>query len=197
MTTLLDDNALMARERDLERLRNAYALLGEDKAQAITALTELAEHGSIVSMLYLAQYYLRQPNPDYANAEKWNRAAYEKGHSSTALFNLGTMYYSLRKLDLAEEIFFDGATKGNASCMYWLATLYFLYKYLEKKQEIKSLLECAIKRGHVRSKHGLGRLLMKGHYGITNIPRGIYLYFSGMCESVRLADNDPSDPRLW
>jgi TPR repeat protein len=173
---LLDHEALMAREADVPRLQEAYELLSTDREHALAPLEELAGRGSVLSMLYLAQTYGAEPGGDRAKAEKWYRLAYERG-SSTALFALGSLYYRERNYDEAEKIFKDGASKNDGVSMYWLASTYVVdTRHTGKSAEIKELLERSMALGQVYAQHDLGLFLLKGRYGLKNIPRGLYLF---------------------
>ena len=54
---MLEDHELMEREPDLQRLRFAYDLLKADQSTAIIELEKLTEDGSVMSELYLADFY--------------------------------------------------------------------------------------------------------------------------------------------
>jgi hypothetical protein len=196
-STLMDDDELMAREPDVKRLHDAYALLSANRPQGIAELEELANRGSVMSMLYLADAYQRGQGSDPIRAEKWYKSAYEAG-SSTALFGLGAFYYRLRNYDAAEKIFADGVSKDDGVSMYWLASIYTVdSRHHGKSAQIKDLLERSIALGQIHAKHGLGLLFMKGRYGLRNVPRGFYLFFSGIFEAFKVTYRDPSSRRLW
>jgi TPR repeat protein len=188
---------LLAREPNLKRLQGAYALLSTDIEKGRSELEELANQGSVLSMLYLATSYKRGPHADQSKVERWYRAAYEK-NALNAFSGLGTLYYGQGKYDLAEKIFVDGVSRNDAVSMYWLAKIYIEGpKLREKSDEIKHLLERSAAFGQVRAKNRLAFLLMRGRYGVTSIPRGVFLYFSSVVGGFRIALRDPEDRRLW
>jgi len=82
---LLTHNELLAREPDLKRLQDAYALLSTDTPRALRELEELAASGSVASMGYLGNTYKDGSYADPLKAEQWLIAAYEKGSSDAAL----------------------------------------------------------------------------------------------------------------
>lgn len=194
---LYDDNALMARELDPIRLHNAYSLLSSNPHQALRQLTELADQGSVMSKLYLAHAYQTGPNANREEAEKWFRAAYKDGASS-AIFGLGGLYYREGNYLEAEKIFADGVSKNDGVSMYWLASIYLVDpRHQGKLAEVKELLERSIALGQVHARHGLGLLLLKGRYGIRNVPRGAYLFISGIISAAQVTWRDPTSRRLW
>jgi TPR repeat protein len=194
---LMDDYDLLAREPDLERLRSAHALLSTNIAEGMVELEVLANAGSIMGMLYLAQAYELGQNADHVKAERWYRLAFERG-SATALFSLGSIYYKRKDYVAAEKMFAEGASKNDAPSMYWLASIYLSTQSgPEKSEQARILLEDATKRGQVHAKHGLGLLYLKGRFGMKNIPRGLWLFLTGIIDAVRVTYRDPSSRRLW
>ena len=194
---LFDDRELMAREPDLERLRQAHGFLSTNVARALADLETLAREGSVLSMLYLAQTYQLGPKPDPVKAERWYRSAYEKG-SSTALFSLGTTYYRQGDYATAEKFFSEGVSKNDIPSMYWLATIYLVGPARPgHAEQARVLLEKAIQGGHVHAKHGLGLLYLKRRFGTRNMVRGLWLFLTGMIDAFRVTYRDPSSRRLW
>jgi TPR repeat protein len=126
----------------------------------------------------------------------WYRAAYERG-SSSALFGLGSYYYRRENYGEAEKIFMDGVSKNDAVSMYWLASIYVVRHQDGKDFEIKDLLERSAALGQIYAKNSLAFLLMKGRYGLRNIPRGIMLYFLSIIEGFKTGIRNPHDRRLW
>lgn len=196
-SNLLGHNELLAQEPDLKRLQDAYALLSTDTPRALMELEDLAKSGSVTSMGYLGKTYKDGSYADPVKAERWLIAAYERGSLNAAL-SLGGIYYRQGSFDLAEKMFTDGALNGNGAAMYWLARIYMRGRVTEEKySKIKDLLEDATAQGQIRAKNSLAFLLMKGRYGIKNVPRGVYLYFSSLIDAFKVGVRNPDDPRLW
>jgi len=193
----MEHDALVAQERDVKRLQDAYALLSTNRQRALVELEELANGGSVLSMLYLAQTYASEPGADHARAEKWYRAAYERG-SSTALFALGSKYFREGKYEEAEQIFSDGVSKNDGVSMYWLASLYIVDpRNRGEPDRIRDLVERSAALGQVRAKRDLASFLMKGRYGKREIARGLYLSFSSVIEAFLVGYRDPASRKLW
>ena len=187
----------MMREPDLERVRRAHALLSSNASRGMAALETLANEGSVLSMLYLAQAHQFGPYADSAKAERWYRSAYERG-SATALFSLGSIAYRRGDYATAERYFAEGASKDDGPSTYWLATIYLTHpSQCADAEQVRVLLERAIKTGQIRAKHGLGLLYLRGQFGIRYIPRGIWLFVAGMIDAFRTTFRDPSNRRLW
>jgi len=193
---LIDYDKLMAAELDLGALRAAHALLSRDPRQAIPQLEALAARGSTMSMLYLAHVFRRGELKSPKDAEKWHRAAYERG-ALPAAFGLGAHYYDAGNIAEAEKYFSEGVAHDDPRAMFWLARLYRINFGNQKNAEVKNLLERSMALGHVRAKNRLAFLLMRGIYGISNVPRGVFLYVSSIVDGVRVANKDPDSPLLW
>jgi len=193
---LLDYDELMSREPNREALQAVHALLSKDKQAAISRLEQLAAQGSVMSMLYLAHVFERGELKNPKLAEEWHRTAYQHGALPGA-FGLGSYHYDAGNLAAAERYFREGIIHNDPRSMYWLATLFRRHFGDEKKAEVKNLLERSITLGHVRAKNSLSFLLMKGEYGLSSIPRGIFLYFSSLIDGFRVALKDPDSPLLW
>lgn len=200
---MLEDHELMEREPDLQRLRFAYDLLKADQSTAIIELEKLTEDGSVMSELYLADFYSRKPNTDPLNAEKWFKVAFDHG-SARGLVCLAIHYAKAGKLDEAERLYLIGKSRNDGPSMYYLAKLYIREnRHAIASGEIKNLLEGAAAQGHASAMRDLWQMHVKGIFGMQNIPKGIwlliyYLYKSFSFAFLRRADGyGPSDRRLW
>lgn len=193
---LLTHDELMAREPDVKRLQDAYALLAADPRRGVAELEELAGRGSVMSMLYLAQTFQQGPLADPGKTESWYRAAYE-ADSLNAVFGLGGFYYRENNYAEAEKVFREGASRGDGLSMYWSASVYTVAPgNTDRSHEIRDLLERSMRLGQVRAKNSLGFLFMKGRYGVRNIPRGVFLYLSSLVDGFRIGYKDPTSRRL-
>lgn len=194
---LLDHNKVLALEPDRDRLQRAYELLSSDIARAMIELEHLAGMGSILAMEYLGRAHLRPPHVDLEASERWLKQAHEKGSLAAAL-SLGGLYYRARNFEAAEQIFFEAAANDDGAAMYWLARIHMRPGNTEANYaEIRDLLQRAMAKGQVRAKNTLSFLLMKGRYGLKEVPRGLALYASSLIDAFRVGMRDPEDPRLW
>jgi tetratricopeptide (TPR) repeat protein len=188
---------LLREEPDLPRLQAAYALLSTNTARGLSELEELATGGSVLSMLYLASAYKREPHADPSKTEYWYKAAYEKG-ALNSFSGLGTLYYRQGRYKEAEKVFAAGVARNDEVSMHWLARIYIQDRsHQHDFMEIKDLLERSMTLGQIRAKNQLAFLLMRGRYGMMGIPRGVFLYLSSLVDGFRVGLRNPDDRRLW
>src|SRR5262245_1150397 len=112
-------------EPDLTQLRHAYALLAVDPHEALTELHNLADRGSVMSMVYIA-HAIRNgigTRMDLPQAEAWYRRAADRG-SLLALYEVGRIYLEMENYPKAVETFSKGVTKNHAPSMHMLGLMY-------------------------------------------------------------------------
>jgi len=196
MSHFQDLRKLMACESDIANLERAHALTTTNRSQGIAALVELANKGSVMSMLYLAEAYYLGPNVDVPAAEFWFQSA-QKHDCSKATYGLGVINYWSGRFDRAEEYFAEGASKNDPLCMYWLAHLRISgSEYDEQFLAAEKLLRKSSALGSLRAKIVLGKFYVFGKYGMRKIPKGLFLLSSGIIQSFCVAWRDPSSWRL-
>jgi TPR repeat protein len=192
-----EHNELLAQESNIQRLQEAYALLSTSPSRGVAELEEMAKGGSVLSMLYLANHYHRGAHADLEQAERWYRQAYER-NAMNSFSGLGAICFSQARYREAEEIFMNGTLRGDGVSMYWLAEMYrrkFVCR--RDKFDVKELLERSMSLGQIRAKNRLAVLLLRGTYGLKNVPRGVGLYFSSIIDGFRVGLRNPDDRRLW
>jgi tetratricopeptide (TPR) repeat protein len=200
---ILEDDEIMAREPDLVRLRQAYALLQTDSSHAIEELQKMASAGSVMSALYLSECFGKEPYIDLKKAEKWLKMAYGQG-SARGLFCLAAHYVKIENYAEAEKIYLDGVEKNDGPSIYYLAKLYLkTNRYSIASPEVKNLFERAAALGQAKAMRDVWLLYIKGAFGIWNIPKGVFLLISYIFRVFRGAVGQrsdvygPSDRRLW
>lgn len=197
MEKFLDDHALLTREPDPKALHLAHALLSSNPEAGLAELESLANRGSVMALLYLANEWKLKGKDKFPIAQKWYRRAYDK-MSATALLNLALTYSDQGNYDEAEALWKSGVAKGDGPSMFWLANLYLSNaRYVEKKGQAIDLLEKASALGQIRAKHHLALILMKERYSIRGVMRGISLYVQTIAQGIRIAYRDPTSRRLW
>lgn len=185
-------------EPDLDGLRRAYGMIETDVAQAITELTVLAERGSIMSMVYLADIFAagKRAQKDEAAAVSWYTRAYARG-SYIAMYNLGAIYYNSKRYQEAKEIFEAEACMNDTPSMYHLANIYLLQQGSAGDiDKALDLLERAAALGHIYAKKRLALLFISGRFGFWNIFRGFRIYARLPLEGCRMALQNPTSPLL-
>jgi|UPI00055CA4B4 tetratricopeptide (TPR) repeat protein len=188
---------LLQQEADLPALQQAHRLLKTDPLAGTQRLEILARSGSVLSMMYLAEFYRTRSPIDLDKAKSWYQRAFDN-RALNAIYNLGTLCFHRQELDEALQVFNSGIEQGDGPSLYWLAKLYISHPELGgSPEEIKKLLEGAINKGQVRAKNHLAFLYMQGVYGWSKVPAGICYYLSSLVEGFRLGLNNPKDRRLW
>jgi TPR repeat protein len=161
-------------QEDWEDLNRALSLSRLDPAAGLAAYLDLAETGSAQAMNAVgeAYYWGKGVAVDEAEGELWYRQAFKAG-SKRALLNYGRALAHRGDLAGAEAVFREGAQVGWSSAMYWLATVSLdLGDTRQRRDEARALLERAAAMGHPMARWKLGRLMMKGFFGVRLIPRG-------------------------
>lgn len=195
MAKFLDDHELLAKEPDAEALYYAHALLLTKSEEGLSALSALAEKGSVMALLYIANELKLKGKDKFTAAEEWYRAAYKK-MSATALLNLALIYCDTGRYDEAKLVWKDGASNGDAPSMYWLANLY-LSQCKGKENEAIILLEKANSMGQLRAAHDLAMILIRDRRSIRDVVRGLALYCMAIVKTLRIAYRNPTSRRLW
>ena len=170
----LADAPLMAADAERYRVSEAWATRTRDPAAAMGVLEWAAGQGSIGAMVDLAWCYKAGEGvgADAATAEAWNRRAFEAG-SMRGLLSYGRMLSDRGELALAEAVYRVGIQKDFVPSYYRLACLLLLKSQLrEAYRSAQPLFERAVAGGSPLARWHYGKYLLKGRYGLSNIPRG-------------------------
>jgi len=192
------DRAIWEREPDQARLNRAAALLVTSPAQALTELQELAENGSVLSMVYLGHAFRNGTGTpiDLGKSEQWYRRAADAG-SALAAGILGAYYFDIKQYARAEEFFKMSADRGYLPGMFRLATLYLDEAVIDPQpQKARELLERASALGHAVAKRRLAGLLARGGFGLVQRIRGYWLMLSSFKDYLWITAVDPESDRL-
>lgn len=187
-----------ASEPDLEKLREAQALIGRNTARAIVELRALADRGSVMSIVYLADIFENGRGIDRNDleAERLYKQAYALG-SHIAMFNLGAHYFNRKNYKMADEVFSIGSSRGDSASTYHLARIYLLDRSVpDNVERARKLLEEAASAGHILAKKRLALLLMKERYGWRNKMKGLWMFLKVPCQGCKVALRDLSSPLL-
>jgi TPR repeat protein len=185
-------------EPDLRELHHAYGLMATDPARAVAKLTDLAERGSLMSMVYLADAYKKGTgvNVDVEKADElYDRAA--KGGSVVALYHLGRGYLDKGQLSKAKEPFKISADKGYLPSVGQLGRMYA--KGIGVPEDVntgREYLERASGEGYVFPKRDLALLLMRGKFGNLARIRGAWLFLVAIKDVFVVIFTDPSREHL-
>jgi hypothetical protein len=160
-----------------DQVDEAVALRKTDPKAGFLKLQELAEHGSVWSMVKVAACYRTGLGvaADAAQAEEWYRRASEQGCES-ALLNYCSLLISRGDRNAAEAAYSVAAAKDWAPALFWLAQSRTKRSKSHKTLlEVRPLIERAAALGSPNAKWILARNTALGRYGLRKIPRGLRL----------------------
>jgi uncharacterized protein len=164
-------------EPDAGQLLQAYKMLNDGSAQAISDLTELAERGSSMSMLYLGYAFTNGVGvaSDLAVAEKWYRLAADAG-LTRAYYNLGRLHLANGQYLTAKQEFEVAASKEFMPAIHYLGRMYYFgYGVPVDGVRGKALLEKASKWGCVGAKATLAYDLIHRKNSLSAKVEGILM----------------------
>ncbi len=147
-------------------------------------------------MFYLGEAYVRAPEPDPVNIEKWFRAAYEK-NSITGLRNLVAVLFKTGRSAEGQRILEEKAGEGDMNAMFLLTRIYtFQTPTPEKSARIRDLLRKSAELGHIRAKGDLGQHLIRGQHGKREVLKGIRLVLSAAIAAAKEMWSNEDSHRL-
>ena len=171
--------SLSAEEPDRDGVKRAIALSKSDPKAGFQSYLDLAERGSIWSMIAVAKAYRNGTGTmrDSALAEEWYRRAISAG-SWIAARDYAQFLADQGNFAACEEVLIDGVEKGWTPAFFWLA---WYRRHPRSKRpkdfrEIRSLLEYAADRGHPAAQFLLASLMMIGRFGFREIRSGYRLH---------------------
>jgi TPR repeat protein len=150
-------------------------MLKIDRRAAVSELEELADKGSVASMLYLGwSYSAIAGGIDNATlAEAWLRRAAEHG-SLLARFYLGSIYRKAGQLKAAVAEYTLCVAGEYMPALYRLGVMYYRGEGVIKDVDMaRELWVRAASGGHIYARRNLALMLMSGRSGIKRIPDGI------------------------
>lgn len=165
-------------EPDNERLSQALRLLPTEPKEALVQLKQLAELGSLVSAIKLAQTYAtgQYSEIDPTQADKWYKRVAESG-SPYGLWLVGRYYLGENRYREALEVLSASAAESYPPALRDLSRLYIHgWGVLVDIPKGKELLERSAALGHVFAKRYLALWLMRGDFGAIQRLRGVFLF---------------------
>lgn len=141
-------------EPDLAGLKSAWDILAVDIDQSLALFGNLADKGSIMSMVYIGRVFDigKHVNRDAAKAKYWYKGAADKG-SIEASYYLGRLYLECHNSDEAYKLFEFGANRGYGPSMNALGIMYM--KGIDGRKDVSKaikILRAAVDVGHVYAK---------------------------------------------
>ena len=190
---------IIIQEPDMDRLISAYRLLQtEPGPKVFRELEELAELGSLSSMVYLGCAYQHGmgTEKDMSAAETWFRRGYDSG-SKLALYYLGHLYLAKKEYDNAEVVFVSGMKINYSPAIFCLGCMYLEGTgVIKQPDQARILFEKASGLGHVFAKRFLAKMYLSGRYGIFFFLKGVLLLVGAMKDFLVIAKSDPDSDLL-
>jgi TPR repeat protein len=174
----------------------ASAFLRTDRAFALKELKSLAENGSILSMLYIADALNFYPVDDNERIEarQWYMRAYNAG-SVSARYRLAELYAKAGDTLAAIKLYEAGVERGERRAAYWLGRTLFVDQ--KRKEEGKKLLRYAADNGHISAKMFLAAADMRGSSGVIGIPWGFLTYLKCVVQGFKEFSKDRFSTKLF
>lgn len=164
-------------DRNRALIEEAYARKDADPEAAFRMLVEAAEAGSPTAMESVAWHYDTGTGvaADFGRAADYYHRAICAG-SWIATIGYAWLLARHGHFDESESVLRDGIRLDFVPAYFWLAWLrYDRSPTPATCREIRPLLDYAAQQGHPGAKQTLGRLMVKGKFGILAIPGGLIL----------------------
>ena len=161
----------------MKLLRAAYAKFATSPETAVRELEALANEGSLMSMVYIADAYQKGKGvtKDLSEYESWLEKAMKAG-SSYAGYMLGRLHLRNRNYIRAKEVITVSAS------MNFLPSIVLLGQMYQKGngvavdyQKARQLFEESYTQGHLYSTKFLAKILLSGKFGLIQWLRGSIL----------------------
>lgn len=182
-------------DRNRALLEEAEVHRQADPEAAFRMLLEAAEAGSPWAMESVAWYYDTGTvvAADFDRAADYYYRAICAG-SWTATIGYARLLAEHGHFDKCESVLQDGVRLDFVPAYFWLAWLrYERAPTRATCREIRPLLDYAAEQGHPGAKQILGRLMIKGKFGILAIPRGLKLLHETMPPILSRPDGTSAD----
>jgi hypothetical protein len=174
-----NDDELWWRDSDRNRalMEEVQACQNADPEAAFRMLLEAAEAGSARALESVGWHYASGTvvAADFDQAAVYYHRAIGAG-SWMATIAYARLLAKHGHFEESENVLRDGVRLDFVPAYFWLAWLrYDRSPTRATCREIRPLLDYAAEQGHPGAKQTLGRLMVKGKFGIRAIPRGLKL----------------------
>jgi TPR repeat protein len=185
-------------EPDLDRFRRARAAQRIDPRRGLQVLEELAELGSIASIIHTGFAYQRGNgvSKDLERAEYWYRRATDAG-SLEGSFRLGGLCRTCGQFDEALAAYSIGASQEFPASLYWMGRMYFNGMGVGPDAEKAiQLWQQASAKGHPYAARNLAFARLNGRYGVGGVFRGVAMWLSAMRKGAAIIFRNPQSDLL-
>ena len=163
--------------RNRELIQQAYDSHRTDPAAAFALYLEAAEAGSAWGMETVGLLYWAGEGvaPDSYKAQEYLWRAIDAG-SWTATISYSRLLADLGDHEQCDRVLEDGVAKDFVPACFWLA--WFRYRRCPNRAtlgELRPMLGYAAEKGHPMARIVLAHLMMRGKFGLREIPAGVRL----------------------
>jgi Sel1 repeat len=194
---MANDNMLTQDElRDLHSVCERVA--GAKYEGVLGVLTKLANRGSETAMLNLGWLYKNGLGVklDSEHAGEWFKKAAER-ESSDAQYYFGRHLVSLGDQSGGLVHLNNSVSKGYLPAIYEVGIMLIdLPDNGGNRDRGWNLLRDAARQGHVFAKRKLASAMMRGEFGLVEVPKGVWLFVSGLASTIRTGLSDPLSDKL-
>jgi uncharacterized protein len=188
---------MLGSEPDMEALHRFHGMLTAAPTTALAGLKELADRGSVSSMVHIAHAYRHGTGTgvDLLQSNEWYRRAMDAG-SPLASYELARNYMNAKDYDRVIEMWSLGAENRYPPSLHMLGVSFARgWRVPRDLNKARELLEEAAAQGHLYAKAKLRCLLMRGSFGFRQRLRGLRLALSIPQDLVTIW-RDPDSERL-
>lgn len=176
-----NESEIWWRDSDNNRalIEEGFARMGTHPAAAFGLLKEAADAGSPWAMESVAAHYHSgtRVTADFDKAAAHYHRAICAG-SWMATIGYARLLADHGHINESEALLRDGMKLDFVPAYFWFAWLrHKRAPNRATRRAIRPLLDYAARQGHPGAKNMLGRLMLKGKFGILSIPRGIRLLY--------------------
>lgn len=186
-------------EPDLRRFDRAYKLLEAGQEEGLLELRQLADDGSVLSMVHLGDAYRfgKVAKADFAEAEKYYRKAADHG-SLLAHYFLGWLFLKQNRLEEAMRYLNLASGKGYGPATNFLGLIYITGRGVGKDvTRGESLLRRAIQQGSIAAQLGLSTSMITNSPTLRRRMIGITLRITAIIRSLAVfVKEGPRSDRL-
>lgn len=191
-----NENALWWEEpvENRELISRAYYCEKTDPAAAFRLYLEAAEAGSAWALNVVASHYETGARvaADLDKAQEYYRRALCAGSWMASIYYARLLAEAGRHDD-CESVLEDGVSAGFVPACFWLAW----FRYQRSKngkacRDIRPMLERAASEGHPAAQIMLGQLMIRGKFGLLEIPAAFKWYLRWTRSSAE--SEDAGDP---
>lgn len=174
-------------EPDIEEFRRLYNLAEIEPQSAISGFENLANRGSLASMLHLGSGYLKGiPEKNYEKAKHWYLLASNNGHAEASMI-YGRMCLDAKDYVEAKKVYEKIALTDDPEAIYFLGITHLeAKKHSFSKQQGISLLKKSSDLGYPFASRDLALLMLTGKLGWSNLSKGFPLIIRSISQLFKI-----------